>query len=72
MRRSLSVVGTSCDGRGGAHRVGCRAEAITLTEIMELTRAGLSEEVLLALIEVDQRVFAIDPDDAEDPAETPA
>jgi len=39
-----------------------RAEAITLREIVELTRAGLSEEVLLALIEVDQRVFAIDPD----------
>jgi hypothetical protein len=39
-----------------------RAQAITLTEIMELTRAGLSDEILLALIEVDQRVFAIDPD----------
>jgi hypothetical protein len=39
-----------------------RAEAITLKEIVELTRAGLSEEVLLALIEVDQRVFSIDPD----------
>jgi len=39
-----------------------RAEAITLREIVELTRAGLSEEVLLALIEVDQRVFSIDPD----------
>ncbi len=39
-----------------------RAEAITLREIVELTRAGLSEDVLLALIEVDQRVFSIDPD----------
>jgi hypothetical protein len=38
-----------------------RAQAITLTEIMELTRAGLNDEILLALIEVDQRVFAIDP-----------
>jgi hypothetical protein len=38
-----------------------RADAITLTEIMELSRAGLSDDVLLALIEVDQRVFAIDP-----------
>jgi hypothetical protein len=37
-----------------------RAEAITLREIVELTKAGLSEEVLLALIEVDQRVFSID------------
>jgi hypothetical protein len=39
-----------------------RAEAITLREIVELTRAGLTDEVLLALIDVDQRVFAIDPD----------
>lgn len=39
-----------------------RAEAITLREIIELTQAGLSEEVLLALIEVDQRVFPVDPD----------
>ena len=39
-----------------------RAEAITLREIVELTRAGLSDDVLLALIEVDQRVFSIDPD----------
>ena len=38
-----------------------RADAITLREIMELTRAGLSDDVLLALIEVDQRVFPIDP-----------
>jgi hypothetical protein len=39
-----------------------RAEAITLREIVELTQAGLSDEVLLALIEVDQRVFPVDPD----------
>jgi len=39
-----------------------RAQAITLREIVELTQAGLSEEVLLALIEVDQRVFPVDPD----------
>lgn len=39
-----------------------RVEAITLREIVELTKAGLSEEVLLALIEVDQRVFPVDPD----------
>lgn len=38
-----------------------RAEAVTIKEIIELTRAGLSDEVLLALIEVDQRVFSIDP-----------
>jgi hypothetical protein len=43
---------------GGAER----ADAITLTEIKQLTKAGVDEEVLLALIEVDQRVFSIDPE----------
>lgn len=38
------------------------AQAITLKEIVELSRAGLGEEVLLALIDVDQRVFDIDAD----------
>jgi len=38
-----------------------RAEAITLREVIDLTRAGLGEDVLLALIEIDQRVFSIDP-----------
>ena len=37
-----------------------RAEALTLQEIIELSRAGLGEEVLLALIEVNQRVYPID------------
>jgi hypothetical protein len=37
------------------------ASAITLREIVELTKAGLSEDVLLALIEIDQRVFPVDP-----------
>ena len=36
------------------------ADAITLKEIVQLSRAGLGDEVLLALIEVDQKVFAID------------
>jgi len=36
------------------------ADAITLKEIVQLSRAGLGEEVLLALIEVEQKVFAID------------
>lgn len=39
-----------------------RADAVTLREIIELTRAGLSDDVLLALIEIDQRVFPVDPD----------
>jgi hypothetical protein len=38
-----------------------RADAVTIKEIIELTRAGLSDEVILALIEVDPRVYTIDP-----------
>jgi hypothetical protein len=37
------------------------ASAITLREIVELTKAGLSEDVLLALIEIDPRVYPVDP-----------
>jgi hypothetical protein len=37
-----------------------RADAVTLRDVIELTRAGLGEEVLLALIEVDRSVFPID------------
>jgi hypothetical protein len=36
------------------------AEALTVRDIIELTRAGLGDEVLLALIEVDRGVYAID------------
>jgi hypothetical protein len=36
------------------------AEALTVRDVIELTRAGLGEEVLLALIEVDRGVYAID------------
>lgn len=39
-----------------------KADAITLREVIELSRAGVGEEVLLALIEIDQRVFPVDPD----------
>jgi len=59
MRRSTWVIAIFAAAMVGSS---ARAEAITLREIVELTRAGLSDEVLLALIEVDQRVFAIDPD----------
>jgi hypothetical protein len=38
-----------------------RAEAVTLREIIDLTRAGLGEDVLLALIEIDPRVYPVDP-----------
>lgn len=37
------------------------AEALTTKEIIELARAGLGEEVLLALIDVEGGVYAIDP-----------
>ena len=42
--------------------VPARADAITLREVIELSRAGLGDEVLLALIEIDQRIFPVDPD----------
>ena len=38
------------------------AQALTIRDIVELARAGLGEEVLLALIEVDRGVYAIDKD----------
>lgn len=37
-----------------------RAEAVTLRDLMELSKAGLGDQVLIALIEVDRSVFAID------------
>jgi hypothetical protein len=37
-----------------------RADAITVRDVLELSRAGLGEETLLALIEVDPSVFPID------------
>ncbi len=36
------------------------ASALTVRDVVELTRAGLGEETLLALIEVDPSVFPID------------
>ena len=37
-----------------------RAEAVTVRDLVELSKAGLSDQVLLALIEVDRSVFTID------------
>ena len=37
-----------------------RADALTVRDVLELTRAGLGDEVLLALIDVDRSVFPID------------
>lgn len=38
-----------------------RAEAVSIRDLIELSKAGLGDEVLIALIEVDRQVFAIDP-----------
>ena len=43
----------------GSVHVGCR-RAVTLKDIVDLTKAGLGEDVLLALIEVDGGVFDVD------------
>jgi hypothetical protein len=37
-----------------------RAEAVTIRDLIELSKAGLGDDVLIALIEVDRRVHAID------------
>jgi hypothetical protein len=38
-----------------------RAEAVTIRDLIELSKAGLSDPVLLALIDVDRGIFPIDP-----------
>jgi hypothetical protein len=40
--------------------VAARAEAVSVRDVIELSRAGLSEPVLLALIEVDRSVYSLD------------
>jgi hypothetical protein len=37
------------------------AQALTIRDVIELTRAGLTEDVLVALIEVDGGIYATDP-----------
>lgn len=37
-----------------------RADAVTVRDVIELSKAGLSDSVLLALIDVDRSVFSID------------
>ena len=53
-RRVLGVVMVGLLAAGSA------AEALTVRDIVELSRAGLGEEVLIALIDVDRGVYAID------------
>ena len=42
-----------------------RAEALTIRDVIELTKAGISDEVLLALIDVDGGVYASDAGDPQ-------
>lgn len=37
-----------------------RAEAVTIRDIIELTKAGLSDDIIVALIEADRTMFTID------------
>ena len=56
MRYLIVVLGTLVALAGGARP----AYALTIRDIMELARAGLGEDVILALIEVDRGVYPID------------
>ena len=40
--------------------VASRAEAVSIRDLIELSKAGLGDDVLIALIEVDQLVFTVD------------
>ena len=39
-----------------------RADALTIRDVIELSKAGVSDQVLLALIQVDDRVYTLDAD----------
>ncbi len=54
MRLALAVVVLLLAGSAS------RAEALTIRDVIELTKAGISDEVLLALIDVDGGVYASD------------
>jgi hypothetical protein len=55
MRRSLIAVLAL-----GLSLAAGRAEAVTVRDVIELSKAGLSDSVLLALIDVDRSVYSID------------
>jgi len=57
-RLALLLVGTSCLIVAAS----APAEAVTAREIMELARAGISEDVLIQLIETDSTIFSLDAD----------
>jgi hypothetical protein len=56
MRRLIIVLCTLAALGGSARAAG----ALTIRDIIELARAGLGEDVILALIEVDRGVYPID------------
>lgn len=56
MRHFLVVLGSMVALAGAARP----ADALTIRDIIELARAGLGEEVMLALIEVDRSVYPTD------------
>lgn len=58
MRRSLALVVIII----GAIQLAtaARADAVTVRDLIELSRAGLSDQVLIALIDVDHSVFTLD------------
>ena len=56
MRRLLIVIGSA------AMSFASRADALTVRDVIELSRAGVSDQVLLALIDVDRRVYTVDAD----------
>ena len=37
-----------------------RADAVTIRDLVELSKAGLSDQVLISLIEVDRTIFTLD------------
>lgn len=52
--RRLLLVGTLVAGLAGS------AEALTVRDLIELSRAGVGDDVLVALIEVDRGVYPVD------------
>ncbi|HTI37540.1 MAG TPA: hypothetical protein VL484_08290 [Vicinamibacterales bacterium] len=56
MRRLMIVMGIA------AMSFANRADALTVQDVIELSKAGVSDQVLLALIDVDRRVYTLDAD----------
>jgi hypothetical protein len=61
LRRVLSAVFVSSAVLVSLAAGALSAEAVTIRDLIELSKAGVSDTILLALIEVDRPVFAVDP-----------